>query len=59
VDQEGEGTGTLILDTTPNPVDEFGMPITIKAIPPGRYGPPAAALVLWDRTGVAVVAPPA
>jgi hypothetical protein len=30
----GEGTGTLVLDTTPNPVDDFGRPITIKAIPP-------------------------
>lgn len=33
-DKKGEGTGTLVLDATPNPVDEWGFPITIKAEPP-------------------------
>jgi len=31
---KGEGTGTLTLDATPNPVDEYGFPITVKADPP-------------------------
>jgi hypothetical protein len=31
---KGEGAGTLTLDATPNPVDEFGFPITVKAEPP-------------------------
>ena len=34
VDRKGEGSGTLILDSTPNPVDEFGFPIIGKAEPP-------------------------
>ncbi len=34
VNNKGEGTGTLILDATPNPIDEYGFPITIKAEPP-------------------------
>lgn len=34
VDKKGEGTGTLTLDATPNPVDEYGAPITVKADPP-------------------------
>jgi len=31
VDKKGEGSGTLILDDTPNPVDEYGAAITVKA----------------------------
>lgn len=34
LDKKGNGTGTLILDATPNPVDEFGFPIINKAEPP-------------------------
>lgn len=34
VDRKGEGTGTLVLDATPNPVDDYGAPVTIKADPP-------------------------
>jgi hypothetical protein len=34
LDKKGDGAGTLVLDCTPNPVDEFGFPITIKAVPP-------------------------
>jgi hypothetical protein len=33
-DLKGEGAGTLFLDATPNPVDEYGFPITVKAEPP-------------------------
>jgi hypothetical protein len=33
LDAKGEGTGTLVLDATPNPVDEWGFPITVKAEP--------------------------
>ena len=33
-DAKGEGTGTLVLDPTPNPVDEYGMPVTVKSEPP-------------------------
>jgi hypothetical protein len=31
VDKKGEGSGTLVLDDTPNPVDEYGAAITVKA----------------------------
>lgn len=31
VDRKGEGSGTLVLDDTPNPVDEYGAAITVKA----------------------------
>jgi hypothetical protein len=31
---KGEGAGTLTLDATPNPVDEYGFPVTMKAEPP-------------------------
>lgn len=34
VDRKGEGTGTLVLDETPNLVDDYGFPITVKAEPP-------------------------
>ncbi|MSR54032.1 MAG: 3-dehydroquinate synthase [Gemmataceae bacterium] len=34
LDRKGSGTGTLILDAAPNPVDEFGFPIINKAEPP-------------------------
>ena len=37
VDTKGEGTGTLVLDATPNPVDEYGQPVTVKADPPVRF----------------------
>lgn len=33
---KGEGAGTLVLDATPNPVDEWGFAITVKAEPPVR-----------------------
>jgi hypothetical protein len=36
VDTKGEGTGTLVLDATPNPVDDYGFAITVKADPPAR-----------------------
>lgn len=34
--EKGEVIGTLVLDATPNPVDEYGAPITIKAEPPAK-----------------------
>jgi hypothetical protein len=34
LDKKGEGTGTLVLDATPNPVDEYGFAITVKAESP-------------------------
>lgn len=33
VDKKGEGTGTLILDSTPNLIDELGFPIVKKSEP--------------------------
>jgi hypothetical protein len=33
VDTKGEGSGTLVLDATPNPVDEYGFAVTVKAEP--------------------------
>jgi Pretoxin HINT domain len=32
-DTKGAGSGTLVLDATPEPVDEFGRPITVKSEP--------------------------
>lgn len=34
VDKNGEGNGTLTLDPTPSPVDEFGFPMATDALPP-------------------------
>lgn len=60
VDKKGEGSGTLVLDATPNPVDDYGFGITVKAEPPVKLectlklvgtkkvlaeGPPGAAAV--------------
>src|SRR5262249_24785047 len=36
VDSKGEGTGSLELDATPNPVDDYGFPVTVKAAPPAK-----------------------
>jgi len=34
LDQRGHGSGTLVLDATPNPIDDYGFAITVKADPP-------------------------
>jgi hypothetical protein len=34
LDKKGEGSGTLVLDATPNPIDDYGFAITVKADPP-------------------------
>jgi hypothetical protein len=34
LDKKGQGSGTLVLDATPNPIDDFGFPVTVKADPP-------------------------
>jgi len=34
LDPKGNGSGTLVLDATPNPIDEYGFAITVKADPP-------------------------
>ena len=33
-DNKGQGSGTLVLDATPNPIDEYGFPVTVKSDPP-------------------------
>src|SRR5262245_55292671 len=34
LDKKGQGNGTLVLDSTPNPIDDFGFAVTVKAEPP-------------------------
>src|SRR5262245_26462448 len=34
LDKKGQGNGTLVLDATPNPIDDYGFAITVKADPP-------------------------
>jgi len=33
-DRKGQGSGTLVLDATPNPIDDYGFAVTVKADPP-------------------------